>query len=96
MGAERTLRPGAVVPGGGPGCSSGDAPGDRPVPLRAAAPARPSASSSRPAASDASGVYPPWAFAARTAISSGDTSSTCVEIDHVWPNGSVTMPERSP
>ncbi len=41
-------------------------------------------------------AYPPWACAARFAISAGDTSSTWVEMDHVCPNGSVTMPERSP
>jgi hypothetical protein len=29
---------------------------------------------------------------ARSAISSGETSSTCVAIDHRWPNGSVTEP----
>jgi hypothetical protein len=33
---------------------------------------------------------------ARSAISSGGTSSTCVEINHEWPNGSETEPNRSP
>jgi hypothetical protein len=26
----------------------------------------------------------------------GGTSSTCVAIDHTWPNGSATVPKRSP
>ena len=33
---------------------------------------------------------------ARSAISSGGTSSTCVAIDQTWPNGSVIVPKRSP
>src|SRR5262249_35001700 len=33
---------------------------------------------------------------ARSAISSGGTSSTWVAIDHTCPNGSVTVPKRSP
>jgi uncharacterized membrane protein len=40
--------------------------------------------------------FPFIASSARRAISSGATSSTCVAIIHVCPNGSFTLPERSP
>ena len=42
---------------------------------------------------------PPFCFIisrCRRSISSGDTSSTWVAIVHLWPNGSISVPDRSP
>ena len=49
-----------------------------------------------PPASDSQPLVAAIAALPRSAISSGVRSSTCVAIDQRWPNGSETVPKRSP